>query len=110
MYFRKNLLKMILTMMAVAAAGFAQQAPAPSNRCSVPTGANPANYKSTEQLADGRVTFRICAPDAAAVGLGSSDNEDISPNSFRGGTGRAMNKDDKGMWSVITPKPLAPDT
>jgi hypothetical protein len=51
-----------------------------------------ANYKSTERLADGRVTFRICALDATAVGLGSSGNEDISPNSFMGGNGRPMTK------------------
>ena len=80
------------------------------NRCTAPTGMGMANYKSAEQLPDGRVTFRICAPDATAVGVGSSDNEDISPNSFMGGTGRAMTKDDKGLWSVTTAKPLAPDT
>jgi enterochelin esterase-like enzyme len=130
-----RLSKNIIT--AVAAVGLAtvyvlaQQAPAPSvpgvpgavpgragfpgrggdpNRCSAPTGMGAASYKSTEQLPDGRVTFRICAPDATNVGLGSSDNEDISPNSFMGGTGRPMTKDDKGLWSVTTPKPLAPDT
>ena len=80
------------------------------NRCTAPTGMNAANYKSTEQLPDGRVTFRICAPDATTVAVGSSDNEDISPNMFMGGTGRLMTKDDKGMWSVTTPKPLDPDT
>ena len=69
-----------------------------------------ANYKSPEQLPDGRVTFRICAPDATTVTLGSADNEDISPNLFMGGTGRPMTKDEKGLWSVTTPKPLAPDT
>ena len=80
------------------------------NRCTPPTGMGTANYKSTEQLPDGRVIFRICAPDATTVGLGSSDNEDISPNTFMGGTGRSMTKDEKGLWSVTTPKPLAPDT
>ncbi len=68
------------------------------------------NYKSPEQLPDGRVTFRICAPDATTVTLGSSDNEDIAPNSFTGGRGRPMTKDDKGLWSVTTPNPLAPNT
>jgi enterochelin esterase-like enzyme len=118
---------------AVLAAGYvmAQQAPAPgvsgdpgesqaragfrgrggdSNRCTAPTGMGTANYKSAEQLPDGRFIFRICAPDATTVGLGSSDNEDISPNSFMGGTGRTMTKDENGLWSVTTPKPLAPDT
>ncbi len=103
---------------------FAQQAPVPGapargafpgmggdpNRCSAPSAMGTASYKSAEQLPDGRVTFRICAPDATAVGLGSSDNEDISPNTFMGGTGRPMIKDEKGLWSVTTPKPIAPDT
>src|ERR1700727_3111731 len=70
------------------------------NRCAAPGGMGTANYKSAEQLPDGRVTFRICAPDATTVSLGSSDNDDIAPNVFTGGTGRAMTKDDKGLWSV----------
>lgn len=69
-----------------------------------------ANYKSAEQLPDGRVTFRMCAPDATTVAVGSSDNDDIAPNSFVGGKGRPMTKDDKGMWSVTTPNPIAPNT
>ncbi len=115
--------KTLITIFVAAGLGFAQQAPPPGqapgagrgrggdpNRCAAPTGMGTANYKSAEQLPDGRVTFRICAPDATAVGLGSSDNEDISPNSFMGGTGRAMTRDEKGLWSVTTPKPLAADT
>ncbi len=68
------------------------------------------NYKSQEQLPDGRVTFRVCAPDATTVTLGTSDNEDIAPNTFAGGRGRPMVKDEKGMWSVTTPNPIAPNT
>lgn len=70
----------------------------------------PANYKSQEQLPDGRVTFRICAPEATAVSLASADNDDIAPNTFGGGRGRPMVKDEKGMWSVTTPNPIAPNT
>ncbi len=100
----------------VAVALGAQQAPPPSagganpNRCAAPTAMRPASYKSAEQLSDRRVTFRLCAPDAATVSVGSSDNEDISPNTFMGGTGRPMTRDEKGLWSVTTPKPIAPDT
>jgi len=116
--------KAIILFVVAAVAGTAQQAPpAPGaagrsgsgrggdpNRCASPTGMGMANYQSQEQLPDGRVTFRICAPDATAVTLGTSDNEDIAPNSFTGGKGRPMTKDDKGLWSVTTPNPIAPNT
>ena len=114
-----KIVRMMVVLSIGAGLASGQQAPpaggrgrggADPNRCAAPTGMGMANYKSAEQLPDGRVTFRICAPDATAVGVGSSDNEDISPNSFMGGTGRAMVKDEKGLWSVTTPKPLAPDT
>ncbi|HEY4360260.1 MAG TPA: alpha/beta hydrolase-fold protein [Bryobacteraceae bacterium] len=79
-------------------------------RCSAPTGAGTASYKSPEPLSDGRITFRLCAPNAVAVSVGSSDNDDISPNTFGGGTGRPMAKDDMGLWSITTEKPIAPNT
>ena len=79
-------------------------------RCAAPTSAGTVTYKSAEQLPDGRITFRMCAPNAVTVSLGSSDNDDISPNTFTGGTGRPMVKDELGLWSVTTPKPIAPDT
>jgi enterochelin esterase family protein len=92
-----------------ARAGFPGRGGDP-NRCSPPGGFGAASYKSPEILPDGRVTFRLCAPDAKTVALGSSDNEDIAPNSFMGGGGRPMIRDEKGLWSVTTPKPLAADT
>jgi enterochelin esterase-like enzyme len=123
-----NLARTIVTVFTgatlIAGVSLAQQTPAPAapgrgafpgrgadpNRCAPPSGMGMPAYKSTEQLSDGRVTFRICAPDATTVGLGSSDNEDISPNMFMGGNGLAMTRDEKGLWSVTTPKPLDPDT
>src|SRR5690242_5483293 len=97
--------KIIITAAAGAVCALAQEAApagfagreADPNHCAAPTGMAVANYKSTEQLPDGRVIFRICAPNAATVSLGSSDNEDISPNTFMGGTGRPMAKDEKGL-------------
>lgn len=104
-----------LTGLAVAQAPPAERAARGKDkggppRCAAPGGAGTASYKSPEQLPDGRVTFRLCAPNAVAVAVGSSDNEDISPNTFLGGTGRPMAKDDLGLWSVTTEKPIAPDT
>ena len=78
------------------------------NRSAAPNGMGTANYKSAEQLPDGRVTFRMCAPDAMTVSLGSCDNEDIAPNVFTEGKRRPMSKDDKGLWSVTTPNPPIP--
>jgi enterochelin esterase family protein len=81
-----------------------------SNRCTAPGGMGATSYKSPEVLPDGRVTFRLCAPDAVTVSLGSSDNDDIAPNMYMGGNGRPMTKDETGLWSVTTPKALASDT
>src|SRR6185369_13711133 len=68
----------------------------------------PANYQSVEQLSDNRVTFRICAPDATAVSVTSSDIADVIPMGINGTpNGLAMTKDGKGLWSVTTPAPVA---
>jgi enterochelin esterase-like enzyme len=71
----------------------------------------PASFKAVEQLPDNRVTFRLCAPDATTVSVTSSDVADVIPLGLGGGpSGLAMTKDDKGLWSVTTPAPIAPDT
>jgi len=71
----------------------------------------PAPYKSVEILPDGRVTFRVCAPDAQAVSVTSSDIADVIPMGFPAGTpnGLAMRKDASGLWSVTTDKPVPAD-
>ena len=69
------------------------------------------DYQSVEVLGDGRVTFRICAPEATTVRLISSDAADVIPVGFGGETpGLAMSKDDDGLWTVTTPAPLEVDT
>ncbi len=98
----------------LSALGAHAQAPAqgPSASC-LPRGffAGPAAYKSVEQLPDGRVTFRLCAPDAQAAMVTSTDNADVIPMGFGGGPrGLAMTKDATGLWSVTTDKPVAADT
>lgn len=64
-------------------------------------------YKSVEPLTDRRVTFRLCAPDAKSVDV-------IIPDIAGGAPGTPpelkMTRDDTGLWSVTTPKPIAPDT
>ena len=103
--------------LAIAAAGAvpvaAQQAPADAPKTCAPQGfmAPPPAYKSVEVLPDGRVTFRICAPDAQAVKVTSSDIADVIPMGFPAGTpnGLAMTRDAMGLWSVTTDKPVAAD-
>jgi enterochelin esterase-like enzyme len=59
----------------------------------------PASLVSPEVHADGSVTFRLRAPNAAEVKLGRDwDRTGYAP----------MQKDDQGVWSVTTPA-LAPD-
>jgi enterochelin esterase-like enzyme len=73
--------------------------------------APPMAYKSVEQLADRRVTFRLCAPSASAVVATSPDISAI-PSGYPPGTpaGLAMIKDDKGIWSGTTTTPVVPGT
>ena len=61
----------------------------------------PAGVKSPEYNADGTVTFRFQAPDAESVELFC----DMLP--FRNPT-KAMEKDDRGVWT-LTLTPPAPD-
>lgn len=70
-----------------------------------------ANYQSVEVLEDGRVTFRICAPDAQEVRVTSSDNDEAIPMGFVPGSERGlmMARDDTGLWSVTTAVPVAAD-
>lgn len=69
------------------------------------------DYQSVEVLGDGRVTFRLCAPEATTVRVISSDAADVIPIGFGGETpGLAMSKDDAGLWTVTTPAPLEVDT
>jgi enterochelin esterase family protein len=65
----------------------------------------PASYKSVEPLPDQRVTFRLCAPNAAFVSVTSSDLADVIPM----GGGLPMTRNAQGLWSVTTPVPVAPD-
>lgn len=64
--------------------------------------------RSVEPLADGRVTFRLCAPDATTVFLASTDLPGVVPFGA-GAPGLAMTRDANGIWSTTTSRPVDPD-
>ncbi|MEO0062311.1 MAG: hypothetical protein RLZZ08_871 [Pseudomonadota bacterium] len=72
----------------------------------------PASWKSVEQLPDGRVTFRLCAPEAQSAKVTSNDIDDAIPMGFAPGSvrGLPMTKDAAGLWSVTTAKAVPADT
>lgn len=72
----------------------------------------PATYKSVEQLPDGRVTFRLCAPAANQARVTSNDIDQAIPMGMQPGAqrGLAMTKDDTGLWSATTAVPVPADT
>lgn len=92
-------------LLALPTPALAQDAPATS--C-LPQGpfAMPA-HTSVEQLGDGRVTFRMCAPDAQAVKLISNDLDGVVPMGPQGGL--PMTRDPSGLWTVTTPVPVPAD-
>ena len=104
-------LALALGFSAVAAAQ-TPSAPPPPTTCMVRGFAlpGPSAFEAVEQLPDRRVTFRVCAPDATSVSVTSSDIADVIPMGIGGGpAGLPMTKDEKGVWSVTTSVPIAPD-
>ena len=69
-------------------------------------------YRSTEQLSDGRVTFKLCAPDASTVSVTSSDADPAIPTGGMGGapSGLSLGKDTLGLWTGTTAIPMKPGT
>ncbi len=99
--------------LALAASAWAQPATdAQPETCGGGGGFVPMpDYQSVEVLDDGRVTFRLCAPEATTVRVISGDAADVIPVGFGGETpGLALSKDDGGLWTVTTPAPLEVDT
>lgn len=106
---RAHALSLTLSLCAAFAASsfvLAQQAApqnAPPSTADAPTarggrgGRGGAPVKSPEVSADGRVTFRLRAPNAKEVGV-----------SLGGGRSLPMTKDASGLWSVVS-DPLPPD-
>jgi enterochelin esterase-like enzyme len=94
----------------LATTTLAQQPTTPAS-C-LPRGAisGPAPWKSVEVAADGRITFRICAPSAMDVRATSPDIGDAIPAGGNGPSGLVLTRDASGLWSGTTAKPVAPDT
>lgn len=101
-FFRSLVLLSLFPLGAIAA-----DAPAP--RCTdVPQPFSPLLYRSVQRLEDGRVTFRLCAPSAAAAKVVSGDI-DVIPTGTRGGPrGLPMSKDSLDYWVVTTPSAVTP--
>ena len=98
-----TILGLCLSQFAVAQAPLAPAAPA---NCAAVRG--PATWKSAAPESDGRVTFRLCAPDATTVHLASTDLPGIVP--FGANTpGLVMARGGDGVWSVTTSKPVDAD-
>ncbi|HYD25335.1 MAG TPA: alpha/beta hydrolase-fold protein [Croceibacterium sp.] len=111
-----NRLTVVAALLAGLAAtpAIAQPAPAEPPASCMPQSpfAPPAPYKSVEQLPDGRVTFRLCAPAAQDVRVTSNDIDEAIPMGVAPGTtrGLAMTKDATGLWTATTAVPVPPDT
>jgi enterochelin esterase family protein len=104
----------VLAVLAAASPALAQQAPAQQPASCLPQGffAGPAAYKSVEQLPDGRVTFRLCAPEAKEARVTSNDIDEAIPMGIRPGSirGLPMTRDATGLWTATTPVPVPADT
>lgn len=101
-----------LCLVGTAAAQSPPAAPAstaPTN-CATSRGPflGPTPIRSVEPLADGRITFRLCAPEASSVFFASSDLPDMPPPGG-GAPGLSMSRAADGVWSVTTAKAVDAD-
>lgn len=94
----------ILTSVSASPLG-AQEAARPAAPAAAPSQpaapARPPQYVSPDVLADGRVTFRLYAPNAEAVRLSAGDIVGLTP------AAAALTRGDNGIWEVTvgTPEP-----
>ncbi len=106
--------RLLATCLALLGLPALAQAPAsgasPPANCATSRGPflGPAPVRSVEPQPDGRVTFRLCAPDATTVYFASADLPDMPPPGA-GTPGLAMSRAANGTWSVTTAKPVPPD-
>lgn len=88
-----------LACLTIAGTASAQTA-APAKSCRPQGPFAFPDYRSVEQLPDGRVTFRICAPDATGVTVSSQD-----AGAQVGGNLKLV-RDETGLWIGTSAKPI----
>jgi enterochelin esterase-like enzyme len=116
MTFTKSLLQSAGLLCLASASALAQlpaAPPAPPGTSCRPTGffPGPARYRSVDVGTDGRVTFKLCAPEATTAFVTSSDYAPAIPMGFGGGPpGLELAKDTSGLWSGTTKVPVEPGT
>lgn len=94
---------------AIASAQTAAPAAAPVANCLPKSWLDlQAPYKSVEILADGKVTFRLCAPLAREAKVISPDLGELIPGGASDGVpnGLAMTRDVTGLWSATIAQPV----
>jgi enterochelin esterase family protein len=100
--------------LAAAAPALAQPAPVAAARKLPAAGLlrRPRHLQVGRAAADGRVTFRICAPEAHEVRVTSNDIDEAIPMGIQPGStrGLAMTRDSTGLWTATTAVPVPADT
>ena len=101
---RAKFLAALLSVMVCVGPALAQQAPRAAQSQAAGRG-GPAQPRSPEIMQDGKVTFRLLAPDATSVAVRNSTGGFAD---WPGGNDVAMFKGDDGVWSA-TVGPLKPE-
>jgi enterochelin esterase-like enzyme len=103
---------MVLASVPLPAIAHAQAQPAPPANCLPKNWFDPPPpYQSVEVLADGRVTFRLCAPLAKQAKVLAGDIPAF-PGGLEDGVaiGLPMTRDATGLWTLTTPMAVPADT
>jgi enterochelin esterase family protein len=106
--------RLACALLALASSQLMSQQPAATaapSSCAAGRGfmGGPAGFRSVESDASGKVTFRLCAPEATKVFVSSTDLPGVIPFGGNGPPGLAMSKNAEGVWSATTTAVVAPD-